>query len=117
MKYKNFTVLFTNLKLDYINKIVECGIVSDRMYNYVSAHDIYIKLSAINQARATRKRINVEGMIFDVARKKLKYLDDTFKCFDVVECALHTDNNGEDILAFGTALMFLQGVHSSMVHC
>lgn len=43
MRYKNFTVLFTdvcgnselipkkaNLKLEYINEIVECGIMSDQ---------------------------------------------------------------------------------------
>lgn len=49
MRYKNYTILFTdvrgnpemttkkpNLKLDYINKIVELGIVSDRMYDHKS---------------------------------------------------------------------------------
>lgn len=39
----------------------------------------------------------------------LKYLDERCKCYGVVECEFHPDNNGEDILAFGTALMFLQG--------
>lgn len=56
MKYKNYTVLFTevrghaslktkmpNIKIDYINKIVECGIVSDRMYDHVSAHDMELR--------------------------------------------------------------------------
>lgn len=135
MKYKGKTILFTDVggnaeltskkpNLKYINRIVELGIVSERMYNHCSATDIELRdletrmnpmqvkkimTSAINQARATRKRINIEGMIFDTARKRIKYLDERCKCYGVVECEIHVDNNGKDILAFGTALMFLQG--------
>lgn len=32
-----------NLKLDYINKIVELGMVSDRMYDHCSAVDVELR--------------------------------------------------------------------------
>lgn len=67
-----------------------------------------IRMSPINQARATRKRLDIQKIIFDVAKKKLKYLEERCRCFDVIQCDLHPDNNGEDIPAFVTALMFLQ---------
>lgn len=113
-----------NIKVDFVNKIVEMGIVSEKMYShftatYMELRDLEMKMnpmqvkkilsSAINQARATRRRINIEEMIFDCAKKRLKYLDQQCRCFGVIECEHHPDNNGEDILAFGTALMFLQG--------
>lgn len=44
-----------------------------------------------------------------MARKKLKYLEDSCRCYGVIQFELHPDNNGEDTLAFETVLMFLQG--------
>lgn len=145
MTFRGKTVMFTdtranaamvtkkpNVKLDFVNRIVELGIISDKMYNHMTATDLELrdmemKLNpiqvkkvlqmAINQARATRKRIDIQEMIFDVAKKRLKYLDSQCRCFGVIECEHHPDNSGEDILAFGTGLMFLQGcaLESSML--